>query len=107
LIHKDLVAVYNSEVITPSLFIDAFGVTEDGVFAIVERLQQETPGCRVLNTDVEQVLLQYYAQEEAPEGRSIDDVFAGMECYSRPNRKPEGFSSGSCFVSALLLSGTW
>lgn len=79
MIPNNLVATCNSEIIDPMLFIDAFGVTEDGIDAIVARLKQETPGRRVTNSDVEQVLLQFYAQDEGAEGRSIDAVFDGQE----------------------------
>jgi hypothetical protein len=79
MIPEHLDPVYNSEEIDPDLFIDAFGVTEEGVFATVERLKQAFPARRIMNGDVEQVLLQFYAQDEGPEGRSLEAVFAEMK----------------------------
>lgn len=79
MIPKKLVPVYNSENIQPDLFPDAFGVSEEAIVAIVERLRQECPGRMVTNGDIEQVLLQFYALDEGPEGRSLDDIFAGKE----------------------------
>jgi hypothetical protein len=68
---KELVPVYNSEIIEPTLFLDAFGISESGIAAIVDWLRQEWPGRMVTNGDVEQVLLQFYAQDEGPEVQCV------------------------------------
>jgi hypothetical protein len=71
MIPKELVPVYHSEVIRHDLFTDAFGISENGIDAIVAHLKQECPGRQVTNGDVELVLLQFYAQDEEP-GQDVD-----------------------------------
>lgn len=63
MIPDDLVATYNSEEINRSLFTDTYGISEEGVYAVVEQLKQASPGRCVTNGDAEQYLREYQAQD--------------------------------------------